>query len=153
MEVADGLVVTLEYTVRFDDGTPLDSTGTCGPIMVMIGSGQLFPALEDGLAGMRAGDTRELQIPAADAYGEWRAELVRTMPRDRLPPDLALEAGGEYRLKAPGGKTLRFRVLHVGTDEVRADFNSPQAGKALHATVTVVAVRAPTADEERRGRV
>ncbi len=153
MRVADGLVVTLEYTVHLADGTPLDSTGTCGPIAVMIGSGELFPALEDRVLGMQAGETRALEIPAADAYGEWRPELVRTMPRDRLPPGLELRIGQDYRLKAPDGKTLRFRLLEIGDAEVRADFNAPHAGQALHATVTVVAVRAPTADEERRGRV
>ena len=79
MQVADGLVVVLEYTVRFDDGVVLDSTGGCGPLAVMIGSGQLFPALEDRILGMEAGETRELEIPPADAYGEWSPDLVRTM--------------------------------------------------------------------------
>ena len=153
MPVAEGLVVTLEYTVHLADGTLLDSTGHCGPVVVMIGSGQLFPALEDRMLGMEAGETRTLHIPAAEAYGEWQATLVRTMPRDRLPPDLDLEVGRDYRLKSPAGKVLRFRLLEVGEAEVRADFNAPQAGQDLRAAVTVVAVRPPTAEEERRGRV
>jgi len=153
MEVRDGVVVSLEYTVHLADGTLLDSTGDCGPLAVMIGSGQLFPALEDRIGGMRAGETRELTIPAADAYGEWREELVRRLPRNRLPPDLALEIGHEYRLKSPDGKLLRFRLLRVYEDEVEADFNRPQAGQDLRVVVTVVEVRAPTPEEERRGRV
>jgi FKBP-type peptidyl-prolyl cis-trans isomerase 2 len=152
MQVADGLVVSLEYTVRFADGEMLDSTGACGPLAIMIGSGQLFPALEDRIVGMRAGETREFEIPADDAYGPWRPELVRPMPRDRLPPDLELEVGTQYRLKSPDGKLLRFRLHEVGDAEVQADFNSPFAGRGLRATVTVVGVRAPTADEQRRGR-
>ena len=152
MEVRDGVVVSLEYTVHLADGTLLDSTGDCGPLAVMIGSGQLFPALEDRIGGMRAGETRELTIPAADAYGEWREELVRRLPRNRLPPDLALEVGHEYRLKSPDGKLLRFRLLRVYEDEVEADFNRPQAGQDLRVVVTVVEVRAPTPEEERRGR-
>ena len=153
IEVRDGVVVSLEYTVHLADGTLLDSTGDCGPLAVMIGSGQLFPALEDRIGGMRAGETRELTIPAADAYGEWREELVRRLPRNRLPPDLALEVGHEYRLKSPDGKLLRFRLLRVYEDEVEADFNRPQAGQDLRVVVTVVAVRAPTPEEERRGRM
>ena len=153
MEVASGRVVTLEYTVRLASGRVLDSTGGCGPVAVVCGSGQLFPALEERLAGMQAGETRELRIPADEAYGPWRPELVRTLPRDRLPRDLALSVGNEYRLKAPGGKTLRFRLLEVGEHEVQADFNRRGAGEELLATVTVVAVRAPTAEESRRGRV
>lgn len=153
IDVAEGRVATLEYTVRLADGTLVDSTGRCGPIAVLIGSGQLFPALEDRILGMRAGETRELEVPPEDAYGAWHPELVRSMPRDRLPPDLELKIGGEYRLKSPDGKVLRFRVLDLGDGDVRADFNARHAGQTLRATVTVVAVRAPTPEEERRGRV
>ena len=36
--VAADLVVTLEYTVRLEDGTLVDSTGQCGPIAIMVES-------------------------------------------------------------------------------------------------------------------
>jgi FKBP-type peptidyl-prolyl cis-trans isomerase 2 len=153
MEVASGCVVTLDYTVRLPDGTTVDSTGTCGPVSVIYGAGQLFPALEDGIAGMRAGDTRAFTISADDAYGTWHPDLVRMMPRERLPADLDLTVGEEYRVQTPDGRMVRFRVLEVGATEVRADFNSPYAGQELAATVTVLAVRSPTAEEERRGRI
>lgn len=153
LTVAADLVVTIEYTVRLEGGRLVDSTGECGPMAVMVGAGQLFPALEDRIAGMRAGETRELRIPPEDAYGRWREELVRTIPRPNLPPDLDLVVGGEYGLKGPDGKPRRFRLLEIGDDAVRADFNSPFAGQSLLATVTVVGVRRPTPEEERRGRV
>jgi FKBP-type peptidyl-prolyl cis-trans isomerase 2 len=153
MEVASGRVVTLEYTVRLASGALVDSTGECGPLSVLLGGGQLFPALEERMLGMQPGETRELRIPAAEAYGLRHPELVRTIPRDRLPPELELKVGSEYRLKAPDGQALRFRLLEIGETEVRADFNAPRAGEDLLATVTVVAVREPTAEEERRGRL
>ena len=153
LAVAADRVATIEYTVHLETGRLIDSTGHCGPITVMIGSGQLFPALEDRILGMGAGETRTIRIPPEDAYGRWREELVRSIPRDRLPPDLELTVGEEYRLKGPDGTLLRFRLLAVGDDEVRADFNAAQAGQALVATVTVVSVRMPTPAEERRGRV
>ena len=150
--IVDGVVVTLEYTVLLPDGVVLDSTGGCGPISVMHGSGQLFPALEDRIVGMQAGETRTLRIPPEEGYGAWHADLVRTIPRDALPPDLDLKVGEDYRLKAEG-KDLRFRVVEFSDTDVRADFNAPYAGKDLTATVTIVGVRPPTAAEERRGRV
>jgi FKBP-type peptidyl-prolyl cis-trans isomerase 2 len=153
VSLRDGQVVTLEYTVRFEDGTLLDSTGQCGPLAIMYGSGQLFPALEDVIGDMRVGETREFRIPAARAYGERSPDLVRPIPRHRLPPELALEVGHDYAIKAPDGKQLRFRLLAIGETEVQGDFNDPKAGKDLLAVVTVVAVREPTPEEERRGRV
>ena len=153
MDVVDGRVVTLEYTVRLANGELIDSTGDCGPLSILFGAGHLFPPLEARLAGMRAGETRELRIPAEEAWGERQPSLVRTMAREQLPPDLVLELGHEYVLKAPEGRALRFCVRGIGEGTVEADFNPPGAGQELHATVTVVAVRAPTAEEERRGRV
>lgn len=153
MEVADGRVVTVEYTVHLEDGTLVDSTGRCGPIAVMMGSGQLFPALEDRIGGMRAGETRTIDIPPEEAYGPHHPDLVRAMPRDRLPPDLALEVGRDYTIKSPDKRPLRFRLLEIGDSEVRVDFNARGAGQRMVATVTVVDVRAPTPDEDRRGRV
>lgn len=153
LHVADERVVTLEYTVRLESGRVVDSTGHCGPIVVMVGAGQLFPALEEGIRGMRAGETRELHIPPEDAYGVRHEELVKTIPRARLDPALELVVGEEYRLKGPDGKPWRFRLLEIGDEDVRADFNAPYAGQALLATVTVIAVRPPTTEEARRGRV
>jgi FKBP-type peptidyl-prolyl cis-trans isomerase 2 len=153
MEVGPGRVVTLEYTVRLASGKVLDSTGDCGPVAIMCGAGQLFPALEDRLDGMRVGETRELRIPASEAYGEWQADLVRELPRERLPPEIELTVGAEYRIKAADGKLVRFRLLAADERTVRADFNPPTAGEDLLATVTVVDVRAATPEEERRGRV
>src|SRR5439155_20019944 len=98
-DVAAGRVVTLGYTVRLASGELIDSTGGCGPLSILCGAGQLFPPLEARLTGMRAGETRELRIPADEAWGERRPGLVRTLPRDRLPPDLALEVGHEYLLR------------------------------------------------------
>lgn len=153
MTIRDGQVVTLEYTVTLEDGTLLDSTGRCGPMAVMYGSGQLFPALEDRLADLEVGETREFVIPAEEAYGAWHPDLVRKIPRDRLDPNLELEVGRDYRLRSPGGPAVRFRLVAVDDTSVRADFNDPRAGQALRAVVTVVSVREPTPEEARRGRV
>jgi FKBP-type peptidyl-prolyl cis-trans isomerase 2 len=153
MEVAAGRVVTLEYTVRVADGTLVDSTGQCGPIAILHGSEQLFPALEARLVGLRPGDTREIRIPAEEAFGPHNPGLIRMLPRERLPAELVLEVGTDYRIKAPEGRTLRFRVLALTATEVQADFNPRHAGQELLATVTIVDVRAATPDEERRGRV
>jgi FKBP-type peptidyl-prolyl cis-trans isomerase 2 len=153
MALTDGQVVTLEYTVSFEDGTALDSTGECGPIAIMYGSGQLFPALEDRIAHVAIGETTTFSMPAEDAFGEWRPDLVKRIGRDRLPRGLDLEIGAEYRLKDPDGRGVRFRLVEIVDDELVADFNAPHAGKRLRATVTLIAVRDPTPDEERRGRV
>lgn len=150
MRAAEGVVVTLEYTVHLGSGALVDSTGKCGPVSIMIGAGQLFPALEDRVLGLEAGETRTFRIPPEEAYGPHDPALVRPLPRAQLPGDL--ETGGEYRLKSPDGRSMRFRVVAMGAAVVTADFNPPYAGEELVATVTVVDVREATAEETRRGR-
>src|SRR5262249_47570074 len=117
MRVADGLVVTLEYTVRVASGVVLDSTGQCGPVSILAGAGQLFPALEDRLGNLAAGETKTFRIPPEEAYGPRDPALVRPIPRGQLPADL--EVGGEYRLKAQPGRALRFRVVEIGPEVVQ----------------------------------
>ena len=64
------------------------------------------------------------------------------------------EHGREGARRSPGDLLEHFdEVQRIGERTVEADFNPRGAGQELHATVTVVAVRPPTAEEERRGRV
>jgi FKBP-type peptidyl-prolyl cis-trans isomerase SlyD len=153
MRVAKDVVVTLEYEARLDDGTVVDSTHECGPVTYLHGNEQIFPALERAVDGLEAGAVADLHLSAAESYGERRPELERRMPRAQLPPGLSPVVGERYGVKAPDGRRLAFRVVAVEDDEVIADFNSPAAGQGLHLTAKVLAVRAATAEELRRGSV
>ena len=52
----DGQLVTLHYTMTFEDGTTGDDTRERGtPATVTLGRGELFPALEIGIKAMDIG--------------------------------------------------------------------------------------------------
>jgi len=104
-------------------------------------------------AGFATWVTSEMHLAASEGYGERRAELERRIPRAQLPPGLALTAGERYSVRGSDGRRLVFRLVAVEDDAVVADFNSPAAGQGLHIQATVVAVRAATAEELRRGTV
>lgn len=55
--------------VNAADGQILDSTWTAGGAQTLR-LGQLLPGMNDGLAGMKAGGRRQLQIPYAKAFGD-----------------------------------------------------------------------------------
>ncbi|MBI3770104.1 MAG: peptidylprolyl isomerase [Deltaproteobacteria bacterium] len=151
MRVAADTVVTIEYVARLDDGTVVDSTERCGAISYLHGNEQVFPALERVVDGLEPGDARDVQLPAEEAYGLRREELIRRVPRAQLPPDIALVPGERYELRAPNATRLVFTLVGVEGDEVVADFNTRGAGQGLRITATVLGVRAATADEIRRG--
>ncbi len=151
MRAATDTVVTLEYEARLEDGTVVDSTERCGPVSYLHGNEQLFPALERLVEGLAAGDAREIEMSAEEAYGARRDELVRRVPRAQLPPAIELVPGERYELRGANGARLVFTLVGVDGEEVIADFNARGAGQRLRISARVLAVRAPTPDELRRG--
>mgnify|MGYP001165944697 FL=1 len=151
MRVATDTVVTIEYSARLSNGDLVDSTDPCGPVTYLHGNEQIFPALEQAVDGLVAGEERRLSLSPRESYGEHRPELVRRMPRAQLPPELELEIGKRYTVRPPRGETMIFRLVGVEGDEVLADFNNAAAGQGLEIWAKVVAVRAANAEEIRRG--
>jgi len=64
---ADGDEVIVDYTGYLDD-VPFEG-GKAENARVVIGSGKLLPDLEQGLVGVRAGDTRSIEVHFPDDYG------------------------------------------------------------------------------------
>ena len=90
--VAPGDTVSVTYTGRLQNGSVFDSNDPArqadipqktafAPMTVTVGQGRLIPGFEQALIGMREGETKTVTIPAKDAYGPYRAELVRIIPR------------------------------------------------------------------------
>ena len=66
-----GDVVGVHYTGTLQDGTQFDSSLTRGqPINFPLGSGRVIKGWDVGVAGMKVGELRKLQIPADMAYGK-----------------------------------------------------------------------------------
>ncbi len=66
----DGMLVRVNYTGTFTDGTKFDSSYDRGqPITITLGAGQVIRGWDEGLKGMRVGGKRKLTIPPDLAYG------------------------------------------------------------------------------------
>lgn len=146
LAVAKDTVVTFNYTGKTSDGKEFGSTQGKQPITVLIGEGNIIPGLEKGMMGMKAGQKKVINVPAAEAYGPHEASLVIQVPRDRFPKDAKLAAGEEFMTQGPQGP-IPVRVVKVDKDTVTIDMNHPLAGKDLVFDIQIVAVRKATADE------
>lgn len=154
MKVGDDMVVTLDYTLRLDDGEIVDSTEGEEPLEILQGFGQIIPGLEDALYGMAVGEEKDVVVPPEDAYGDVDDEDYQTLPRDVFPADMPLEAGMILDLHDMStGESLEATVTEVMPDSVLLDLNHPLAGETLHFHVKVTAIRQATDDELEHGHV
>jgi FKBP-type peptidyl-prolyl cis-trans isomerase len=69
-----GDTVAMNYTGMLDDGTVFDSNidakfNHVEPFVFTIGAGQVIPGWDQGIAGMKVGEQRKLEIPPELAYG------------------------------------------------------------------------------------
>ena len=89
---------------------------------------------------MAAGDTKEVTIPPAKAYGPYREELVTDVPRSKLSEHLELREGQRLQLKNPDGIVTTVRVKKLGEETVTLDANHPLAGETLVFAIEVIEV-------------
>ncbi|GAC1337311.1 MAG: peptidylprolyl isomerase [Myxococcales bacterium] len=144
--VRDGRVISLEYRVRLANGELVESTSK-GPIDYLHGGGQILPALERALDGLREGDRASFSIAPEDAYGAHDEDNQIALSRSMFPAEADLKAGLQLLARAQGGQTYPITVRTVEQDTVTVDLNHPLAGQRLFFEVRVIAVRA-AADEE-----
>lgn len=137
---AAGSKVKIHYTGRLEDGTVFDSSKDRDPLEFEVGSGQVIPGFDDAVEGMGAGDEKTVTIPAVDAYGPRRQELVLDVPGDQLPDELEPAPGQQLQMQTPDGQTFQVTVTDVTETGVQVDANHPLAGKDLTFDILVVGV-------------
>jgi len=108
-----------------------------GPLDVQVGSGDVFPQIEETLIGMSPGETRRVTIAAAEAFGAYDEENVVTIPRTQLPPDLNPEVGEELVLTGDDDEHFGVTVVEVTDEGVTFDSNHPLAGEDLTFEITL----------------
>jgi FKBP-type peptidyl-prolyl cis-trans isomerase SlyD len=150
--VSDGMVVTLDYTLRVDDQV-IDSSKEGEPIQFIQGQQHIIPGLEKELYGMTEGEEKEVTVSASEGYGEIEPDDGMDVPKSDFPPQIPLEPGTELQVRNEEGETINARITSVTPDTVHLDFNHPLAGKELHFSVAVVDIRPATAEEMEHGHV
>lgn len=129
-QVRIGSSVTISYIGTLEDGTIFHSTEEHGPLTITVGADQLFPALERALIGMRAGETRNLVLPAQEAYGPRRKENMIRVQREAFAANEVL-VGQKLSIDFASGASRVMRVSAVSETEVTLDGNHALAGLDL----------------------
>lgn len=139
-EASKGSTVKIHYEGRLDDGTVFDSSEGRDPLSFTLGEGRVIPGFEDAVEGMSPGDAKTTTIPADQAYGERRDDLLLSVGRDQLPDDLEPEVGDPLQMRTQDGRVVQVMVARAEEEEVLLDANHPLAGKDLTFEIEVVEV-------------
>lgn len=84
-QAEDGDTVTVHYVGTLVDGTQFDSSRDRGaPFSFVLGEGSVIKGWDEGLVGMKVGETKVLTIPPEKGYG------AGGTPDGSIPPNATL---------------------------------------------------------------
>ncbi len=132
--------VTVHYTGKLDDGTVFDSSVGREPLQFSIGEGIVIPGFEEAVVGMAPGESKIANIPAENAYGPYRPELVMIVDKERIPTDVSVKVGQLLQISQNNGQTIPVMVTDISDAEVTLDANHPLAGQELIFDIQLVEI-------------
>lgn len=135
-----GDTVRIHYTGTLQDGTVFDSSEGRDPLEFTLGAGQVIPGFDSAVSGMEVGASRTVTIPAAEAYGPRRDDMVLAIPRDQVPPHIDPTVGEQLQV-GQGQEQFLVTVAEVNDREVVLDGNHPLAGQDLTFALELVGIR------------
>jgi FKBP-type peptidyl-prolyl cis-trans isomerase 2 len=130
-QAKSGDTVILHYIGTLDNGYIFDSRDDDDPLKATLGNNELFPALEKEIIGMKPGEVKNINIPAADAYGPRLKENVIAVKRDMFPANHPIEVGKKLDIQFADGSNKAMLIIKVEDDMVALDGNHQLAGLDL----------------------
>lgn len=135
-----GDTVSVHYTGTLADGSVFDSSRGRDPLQFTVGEGRVIPGFDAAVAGMAVGEEKKVTIPADQAYGPHRPELMVEVDRAQFPADLRPEIGQQLQLSR-GGQVFVVTVRDLSDGSVLLDGNHPLAGQDLTFALELVGVQ------------
>jgi FKBP-type peptidyl-prolyl cis-trans isomerase SlyD len=153
-EIADNVVVSLDYVLRLDDKSEIDRSAEGSPLEYLHGYKNIVPGLEKELIGLTVGDEKDVVVQPNLGYGDRDPDSVVEYQRDSFPSSLNFEVGEPVMMRDnESGESHRAYITELRTDTVLLDFNHPLAGETLHFNIKIAGLREPTSEELTHGHV
>jgi len=138
--ITEGDTVKVRYVGKLEDGMVFDSSKTGEPLEFTVGSGQLIPGFDQGVMGLKVGDTKTIMIPSDSAYGPVNPEAIFAVPRSDFPEEMELVEGQQIQKTMDNGRPIQAKILEIREDSVVIDMNHPLAGQTLIFDIEVVEI-------------
>ncbi len=142
-------LVEFDYLLKNGQGEVLDNSREADgePMRYIEGSNQIIPGLESRMKGVKKGDKKEINVPAAEAYGAREANLVIEVPLDQFPENQKVAVGLEVEIEISEGYYHPFTVIKLADNHATLDGNHELSGMDLFFSVEVKEAREATAEE------
>lgn len=145
--IKDNFAVSIEYEVKEEgNGEVLDSNIGYKPLEFIMGRGEVIRGLENAIASMEIGESKDIVIPPSEAYGDYNSEYVQEVPRDQFV-GIDLQEGMTLFGQGENGETVQVTVKGFNDEVAIIDYNHPLAGKTLAFSVTILDAREATEQE------
>jgi FKBP-type peptidyl-prolyl cis-trans isomerase SlyD len=139
MKIEDGRRVSVEYTLRLEDESVVESNVGKKPLQYTHGAHEIIPGLEQALGGLAVGDAQQVTVAPEDAYGPVDPQAFHEIDKGRVPEG-AHKVGAQLVARDQEGHERHLRVHEVRDNTVVIDVNHPLAGKTLVFDVKVLAI-------------
>lgn len=138
--VKDGLLISLDYTLKSPEGKVLETSKGREPLRYIHGQKMMVPGLEKELTGMKVGGEKHVTVKPEDGYGRINPKAVKEIPKEKIPPN-ALKVGATLAAREPDGSMVPMTVKQIKEKTVVMDMNHPMAGKTLVFDVKIVDIQ------------
>ena len=136
-----GKRVRTHHRGTFNDGTQFDSSYDRGePLEFICGAGMMIPGFDAAVANMEAGETVQIHLMPAEAYGEADPAAILTAEIAKLPGAEDLSVGEQVYLQGMNGQPVPVKVVAKDEDTITFDANHEMAGKELNFTIELLEV-------------
>jgi len=135
--VDKGKTAVVNYTGKLEDGQVFDTSEGKEPFQFLVGANQVIPAFESCILGKPVGYKTTVKIPATNAYGLVREDLIIKVNKDQVPPEVQVEQTLHANAQ---GQEIAVLVKEINSDHIIIDGNHPLAGKNLEFDLEVLDV-------------
>ena len=145
MQVKMNTVVTIIYELKDADGNTLEKIND--PIAYLHGGhDNIFPKVEEAIHGKNVGDSIEITLDPADAFGDYDEGLVQIEPLSAFP-EKNIKEGMQFEGEDESGEVIIYTVTNIADGKVVVDGNHPWAGQRVLFMATIKDVRDANQEE------
>jgi FKBP-type peptidyl-prolyl cis-trans isomerase SlyD len=161
-QISPNKVVTITYDLSVTDENQekvlVESAEADAPMVFLFGQSGLPEEFETQLSGKNPGEAFNFSLTPEQAYGDYDQQAVVDIPKNVFEIDgkideEMLQEGNFLPMSDNQGNHMQGKIVEIGADTVKMDFNHPLAGMVMHFDGKVADVREATQEELAHGHV